>query len=120
MAAADELAEGSLEAAGRYLTRAERLSGWCRRPGKYGRLLVGCPAADGPLAGEPAAVADDARQLQALAEVRTRRNSAWARNCALALSSLGSTEFLATLSQEAERVPGTGHRARPAGRAALP
>ena len=106
VAAADELAQGSLEAAGRYLTLAGRQSASgpaCR--GEYGRLLLGVvrlllDRQRGNLSG----VAAGARDLQAMAEVADAAQPGLGADLsALALISLGSTEFWATASQDAER-----------------
>ena len=84
VAAADELAQGSLEAAERYLALASAAVGVGAggRRGQ-GRLLLGVVRL--LLArqrGNLPAVAAEARGLQAMAEVRTRRSLAWARSCA--------------------------------------
>ena len=84
VAAADELAHGSLEAAERYLALAER--GSASVPG--GRRGAG--AADAGIVrlllarqrGNLPAVAEEARQLQALAEAPDAAHPAWARTCA--------------------------------------
>ena len=106
VAAADELAQGSLEAAERYLTLAGRQSASvpaCR--GEYGRLLLGVVRLllDRQRGNLPA-VAADARDLQAMAEVADAAQPGLGADLsALALISLGSTEFWATASQDAER-----------------
>jgi LuxR family transcriptional regulator, maltose regulon positive regulatory protein len=106
VAAADELAQGSLEAAERYLTLSERHSesGPGGR-GEYERLLLGVVRLllDRQRGNLPA-VAADARELQAMAEVAdAARPGLGADLSALALISLGSTEFWATASEDAER-----------------
>ena len=106
VAAADELAQGSLEAAERYLTLAERqsASGPAGR-GEYGRLLLGVVRLllDRQRGNLPA-VAADARDLQAMAEVADAAQPGLGADLsALALISLGSTEFWATASEDAER-----------------
>jgi len=106
VAAADELAQGSLEAAERYLTLAERASGSApaaRR--EYGRLLLRVVRLllDRQHGNLPA-VATDARELQAMAEVADAAQPGLGADLsALALISLGSTEYFATVSEEAER-----------------
>ena len=106
VAAADELARGSLEAAERYLTLAERqsASGPAGR-GEYRRLLAGVVRLllDRQRGNLPA-VAKEARELQAMAEVADAAQPGLGADLsALALISLGSTEFWATASQDAER-----------------
>src|SRR5215813_14138874 len=106
VAAGDELARGSLEAAGRYLALAER--GMASVPeGRQGQaqLLVGMVRL--LLArqrGDRSAVAEQARRLQAAAEAP---EAAWPglgeELRALALISLGSTEYWAARFAEAER-----------------
>jgi LuxR family transcriptional regulator, maltose regulon positive regulatory protein len=106
VAAADELAQGSLEAAERYLTLAERQSDSVpagRR--EYARLLLGVVRLllDRQRGNLPA-VAADAREPQAMAEVAdAARRGLGADLSGLALISLGSTEFWATASRDAER-----------------
>ena len=106
VAAADELAQGSLEAAEQYLTLAERHS--ASMPAgreEYGRLLrrVVRLLLDRQRGNLPA-VAADARELQAMAEVADAAQPGLGADLsALALISLGSTEYWATASQDAER-----------------
>ena len=123
VAAADELAQGSLEAAERYLTLAERQSASGRPAGENTvRLLLGVVRLllDRQRGNLPA-VAADARDLQAMAEVADAAQPGLGADLsALALISLGSTELWATASEDAEALPGPGHRAGPPGRAALP
>jgi LuxR family transcriptional regulator, maltose regulon positive regulatory protein len=106
VAAADELAQGSLEAAERYLTLAERQSESVPAGrGEYGRLLraVVRLLLDRQYGNLPA-VTTDARDLQAMAEVAdTAQPGLGTDLSALALISLGSTEFWATATQDAER-----------------
>jgi LuxR family transcriptional regulator, maltose regulon positive regulatory protein len=106
VAAADELAHGSLEAVERYLALAARLaaSGPAGR-GQYGRLLAGVVRLLlDRQRGDLPAVAAGARELQAMAEVADAARPGLAADLsALALISLGSTEFLATASHDAER-----------------
>ena len=96
MAAGDELASGSLEAAQQYLGRAER--GLASVPeGRQGqsqlllgiiRLLLARQRGDRP------GVAEEAQRLQALAEAPEAAQPALGEDLrALALISLGSTEF---------------------------
>ena len=120
LTAADELAHGSLEAAERYLGLAERgLEGvFGSAPVPAGRRGPGAGAArGGPAAGarqhgNPPAVAEEARRLRALAETLDATQydltpAAWAglgeELRALALVSLGITEFWAARFEEAER-----------------
>ena len=106
VAAADELAQGSLEAAERYLALAERQSASVPASrGEYGRLLRGVVRLllDRQRGNLPA-VAAGARDLQAMAEVADAARPGLGTDLsALALISLGSTEFFATVSQDAER-----------------
>ncbi len=106
VAAADELAQGSLEAAERYLTLAGRqsASGPAGRR-EYRRLLLGVVRLllDRQRGNLPA-VAAEARDLQAMAEVADAAQPGLGADLsALALISLGSTELWATASQDAER-----------------
>jgi LuxR family transcriptional regulator, maltose regulon positive regulatory protein len=106
VAAADELAQGSLEAAEQYLTLAERHAPAMPADRKeYGRLLLGVVRLLlDRQRGNLAAVTADARELQAMAEVAdAARPGLGADLSALALISLGSTEFWATASADAER-----------------
>ncbi len=104
VAAADELARGSLEAAERYLTVAERQSASVPvGRGDYVRLLLGVVRLllDRQRGNLPA-VAAGARDLQAMAEVADAAQPGLGADLsALALISLGSTEFWATASQDA-------------------
>jgi LuxR family transcriptional regulator, maltose regulon positive regulatory protein len=106
VAAADELAQGSLEAAERYLTLAERQSESVPAGrGEYGRLLraVVRLLLDRQYGNLPA-VTTGARDLQAMAEVADAAQPGLGTDLsALALISLGSTEFWATAAQDAER-----------------
>jgi LuxR family transcriptional regulator, maltose regulon positive regulatory protein len=106
VAAADELAQGSLEVAERYLTLAGRhLASVPAGRGEYGRLLLGVvrlllDRQRGNLPG----VAEEAREVQAMAEVADAAQPGLGADLsALALISLGSTEIYATASQDAER-----------------
>ncbi len=106
VAAADELAQGSLEAAERYLTLAERRAQSVPAGrGEYARLLLGVVRLllDRQRGNLPA-VAEEARQLQAMAEVADAAQPGLGTDLsALALISLGSTELWATASGDAER-----------------
>ena len=106
VAAADELAQGSLEAAERYLTLAQRHSESVPAGrGEYERLLLGVVRLllDHQRGNLPA-VATDARELQAMAEVADAAQPGLGADLsALALISLGSTEYFATASEDAER-----------------
>src|SRR5580693_7016745 len=106
VAAADELAQGSLEAAERYLALAERQS--ASGPAdqrEYARLLLRVvrlllDRQRGNLPG----VAEEARDLQAMAEVADAAQPGLGADLsALALISLGSTEFWSTAAHDAER-----------------
>ena len=106
MAAADQLAQGSLEAAERSLALAGRHSGsGPAGRGEYGRLL---PEVVRLLLdrqrGDLPAVAADARELQAMTEVADAAQPGLGADLsALALISLGSTQYFATSSADAER-----------------
>jgi LuxR family transcriptional regulator, maltose regulon positive regulatory protein len=105
IAAADELAQGSLEAAERYLTLAERHSESVpagRR--EYARLLLGTVRLLlDRQRGDLPAVAEEARELQAMAEVADAAQPGLGTDLsALALISLGSTELWVTASADAE------------------
>ena len=106
VAAADELAQGSLEAAERYLTLAGRhLASVPAGRGEYGQLLLGVVRLllDRQRGNLPA-VAAEAREVQAMAEVADAAQPGLGADLsALALISLGSTELWATASQDAER-----------------
>ena len=105
VAAADELAQGSLEAAERYLALAERES--ATGPGgrgEYGRLLLGVVRLllDRQRGNLPA-VAAGARDLQAMTEIADATQPGLGADLsALALISLGTTELWASASQDAE------------------
>jgi LuxR family maltose regulon positive regulatory protein len=106
VAAADELAQGSLEAAEQYLTLAERHSASVPAGREeYRRLLRGVVRLllDRQRGNLPA-VAADAQELEAMAEVADAAQPGLGADLsALALISLGSTEYWATASQDAER-----------------
>jgi len=104
VAAADELAQGSLEGAEQYLTLAGQIPAPVpagRRD--YGRLLVGVVRLLlDRQRGNLSAVAADARELHAMAEVAdAARPGLGADLGALALIGLGSTEFWASASASA-------------------
>src|SRR5215469_13416794 len=106
VAAGDELARGSLEAAERYLTLAKRASASVP-VGRRGqaqlllgiiRLLLARQRGDRP------AVAEQARRLQAMAEAPEAARSGLGEELrALALISLGSAEYWAARFQDAGR-----------------
>src|SRR6516162_7230784 len=105
VAAGDELARGSLEAAEQYLDLAERASVQDGRAGQAQLLLLGMVRL--LLArqrGDRPAVAEEARRLQAMAEAPEAAQPGLGDELrALALISLGSTEFWAARFAEAER-----------------
>jgi len=106
VAAADELAQGSLEAAERYLALAERRSASVPAGrGEYERLLLGVVRLLlHRQRGNLPAVAADARELEAMADVADAAQPGLGTDLsALALISLGSTEFWATASRDAGR-----------------
>ena len=104
VAAGDELASGSLEAAGRYLGLAGRAPVPDGRRGQA-QLLAGIVRL--LLArqrGDPPAVAEQAQRLQAMAEAPQAAQPGLGEELrALALISLGSAEFWAARFEEAER-----------------
>ena len=106
VAAGDELASGSLEAAERYLGLAERglasvpesRQGQARLLAGIVRLLLARQRGNRP------AVAEEAQRLQAAAEAPEAAQPGLGEELrALALISLGSTEFWAARFEEAER-----------------
>jgi LuxR family maltose regulon positive regulatory protein len=101
VAAGDELARGSLEAAERYLALAERAPVPDGRAGQAQLLLGMVRLLLARQRGDRPAVAEEARRLQAAAEAAQAGLGEELR--ALALISLGSTEFWAAMSEEAER-----------------
>jgi LuxR family maltose regulon positive regulatory protein len=112
VAAADELAQGSLEAAERYLGLAERglegVSGSAPVPadrrGQALVLLVVVRLLVARQHGNPPAVAEEARRLRVLAETVDATQPGLGEELrALALVSLGITEFWAARFEEAER-----------------
>jgi LuxR family maltose regulon positive regulatory protein len=105
LAAADELAQGSLEAAERYVTLAEPAASVAGiRPGRSQMLLGVVRLLAARQRGNPSAVAEQARRLQALAEApETAQADLGEELRALALVSLGTVEFWAARFDEAER-----------------
>jgi LuxR family transcriptional regulator, maltose regulon positive regulatory protein len=104
VAAADERAHGSLEAAERYLALAERASAQDARAGQAQlllgmvRLLLARPRANLP------AVTEEARKLQDIADVPDAARPALGEDLrALALVNLGSAEFWAGQIDQAEQ-----------------
>jgi LuxR family transcriptional regulator, maltose regulon positive regulatory protein len=106
VAAADELAQGSLEAAERYLGLAERGSASVPE-GRRGQAQVLLGVVRLQLArqrGNLPAVAEEARRLQALAEAPDAAEPGLGAELrALALVSLGVTEFWAARLEAAQR-----------------
>ena len=106
VAAGDELARGSLEAAERYLGLAERASALVPggRAGQAQLLLGMVRLLLARQRGDRAAVAEEARRLQALAEAPEAAQAGLGEELrALALISLGSAEFWAARFEEAGR-----------------
>ena len=106
VAAGDELARGSLEAAERYLGLAERASALVPggRAGQAQLLLGMVRLLLARQRGDRAAVAEQARRLQAMAEAPEAAQAGLGEELrALALISLGSTEFWASRFEGAER-----------------
>jgi len=104
VAAGDELARGSLEAAGQYLALAERASVPEGRAGQAQLLLGMVRLLLARQRGDPAAVAEEARRLQALAEAPEAAQAGLGDELrALALISLGSIEFWVARFEEAGR-----------------
>ncbi len=104
--AADELAQGSLEAAERYLALAARHDAPEQADeGGYGRVLAGAVRLLlERQRGNLPAVAAVARELQAMTKVADAARPGLGTDLsALALISLGGTEFMATSSKDAER-----------------
>jgi LuxR family maltose regulon positive regulatory protein len=104
VAAGDELALGSLEAAERYLGLAERASASVPdgRQGQAQLLLGIVRLLLARQRGNGRAVAGEARRLQDMAERSEARAGLGADLSALALISLSSTEFWAAKFEEAE------------------
>jgi LuxR family maltose regulon positive regulatory protein len=106
VAAGDELASGSLEAAERYLGLAERASASVPdgRQGQAQLLLGIVRLLLARQRGDPPAVAEEAQRLQAMAEAPEAVQAGLGEELrALALISLGSTEFWAARFEEAGR-----------------
>jgi LuxR family maltose regulon positive regulatory protein len=106
VAAADELAHESLEAAERYLALAERHSGSMPAGrGEYERLLFAVVRLlVDRQRGNLSAVATDVRELQAMTEVADASRPGFGADLrALALISLGGTEFWADAYDDAAR-----------------
>jgi LuxR family transcriptional regulator, maltose regulon positive regulatory protein len=106
MAAGDELARGSPEAAERYLALAEPASASVPdgRHGQLGVLLGVVRLLHARQRGDPQAVAEQARRLQALADAPEAAQPGLGQELrALALISLGSAELWVSRVEEAER-----------------
>jgi LuxR family transcriptional regulator, maltose regulon positive regulatory protein len=104
VAAGDELARGSLEAAARYLARAERASVPEGRRGQAQLLLGMVRLLLARQRGDPPAVAEGAGRLQAMAEASEVAQAGLGEELrALALISLGSIEFWVARFEEAGR-----------------
>src|SRR5262249_36108464 len=105
VAAGDELARGSLEAAERYLGLAERAAAGREDGEGRARLLLGLARL--LLArqrGDPPAVAEEAGRLQAMAQAPQATQHALGEELrALALISLGGAEYWAARFEAAER-----------------
>jgi LuxR family transcriptional regulator, maltose regulon positive regulatory protein len=103
LAAGDELARGSLEAADRYLGLAERTSATVSagRRGQYQVLLGVVRLLHAPQRGNPQAASEEAQRLQAAAEALEAQPALGEDLRALALISLGSTEAWTTRFEEA-------------------
>jgi LuxR family transcriptional regulator, maltose regulon positive regulatory protein len=106
VAAADELAHGSLEVAERYLTLAEQHSGSAPADrGEYERLLFGVVRLllDRQRGNLPA-VTTDVRELQAMTEVADASRPGLGTDLrALALITLGATQYWAAAPDDAAR-----------------
>src|SRR6516165_2456140 len=104
VAAGDELARGSLEAAGRYLGLAERAPVPDGRRGQAQLLLGIVRLLLARQRTDPPAVAEQAQRLQAAADALDAAQPALGQELrALALISLGSTEFWAARFEDAEQ-----------------
>src|SRR5262252_8968124 len=104
VAAGDELARGSLEAAEGHLALAERAPVPDGRQGQAQVLLGMVQLLDARQRGDRPAVAEHAQRLQALAEAPEAAQPGLGEDLrALALISLGSAELWAARFQEAER-----------------
>jgi LuxR family transcriptional regulator, maltose regulon positive regulatory protein len=104
LAAADELAQGSLEEAERYLTLAAQdpVSVPAERRGRAQLLLGVVGLLLARQRGNPAAVIEEARRLQAMAEARGARPGLSEDLRALALINLGIAEYGTARFEEAE------------------
>jgi LuxR family maltose regulon positive regulatory protein len=104
VAAGDELAWGSLEAAERYLALAERAPVPEGRQGQAQLLLGIVRLLLARQRGDPPALAEQARRLHALAEAPETAQAGLGEELRpLALISLGSIEYWVTRFEEAER-----------------
>jgi LuxR family transcriptional regulator, maltose regulon positive regulatory protein len=104
LAAGDELARGSLEAAERYLGLAERASVPVGRSGKCQVLLGIVRLLHARQRGNLQAAAEEARRLQAAAEAPEQAQPDLGEDLrALALITLGSTELWTTRYEEAHK-----------------
>jgi LuxR family transcriptional regulator, maltose regulon positive regulatory protein len=104
VAAGDELARGSLEAAEQYLRLAERAPPQDGRAGQAQLLAGMVRLLLARQRGDPSAVAKQARRLQALAEAPEAAQPGLGEELrALALISLGSAERWAARFEEAQR-----------------
>jgi LuxR family transcriptional regulator, maltose regulon positive regulatory protein len=104
VAAGDELARGSLEAAERYLGLAERAPVPEGRPGQMQLLAGMVQLLLARQRGDRLAVAEQAQRLQAMADAPDATGPGLGEELrALALISLGSTEFWVARLEEAER-----------------
>ncbi|MBO0833303.1 MAG: LuxR family transcriptional regulator, partial [Actinobacteria bacterium] len=103
LAAADELARGSLGEAERYLRLADRGSMPAGRRGQFQMLLGVVRLLHERQRGNPQAVAEEAQRLQATAEEPEAAQPHLSEDLrALALISLGSAEMWTTRYQEAQ------------------
>jgi len=106
LAAADELASGSLETAEQYLEIADRASAPVldSRRGQFQVLLAVARLLQARRRGNPQVVAEHARRLQAAAEAPgSAQRHLGDELRALALISLGTTEFWSGRSEEAHQ-----------------
>ena len=102
LAAADELAQGSLDAAERYLGLAERGPVPDGRRGQFRVLLGVARLLHARQSGNPTAVAEEAQQLEAAADTPETRQPHLGEDLrALVLISLGSAEMWTTRFGEA-------------------
>jgi LuxR family transcriptional regulator, maltose regulon positive regulatory protein len=102
LAAADELAQGTLEAAERHLTQAKRVASSLDDQGRM--LLAAVRLLAARQRGDPPNVAEQTAQLEALIESPPAEQASLGADLhALALVSLGVVEFFAARFAEAER-----------------